>query len=145
VGRDVAVTDALAQRRAERDRLIDVARAYAETLGRRLAIEAVVLAGSVARGDFNLWSDIDVIVVADGLPARLPDRLALLTVDAPSGVQPAGFTPAELRRAAQRANRLVLDAAEHGIVLAGDPLALTRACESAAAADRARESPPGLA
>ena len=139
------MTDALAQRRAERDRLIAVAGAYAETLGRRLPIEAVVLAGSVAHGDFNVWSDIDVIVVADGLPDRLPDRLALLSADAPAGVQPVGFTPAELRRAAQRSNRLVLDAGEHGVVLAGDPNVIRRACESAAAAGRARESPPGLA
>jgi uncharacterized protein len=134
VGGGVAVTDALAARRAERDRLIAVARSYAENLQARLPVNVVVLAGSVARGDFNLWSDIDVLVVADGLPDRLPDRLALLGADAPAGLQPVGFTPAELRRAAERANRLVLDAAEHGIVLAGDPAVLPRAAASAAAA-----------
>jgi uncharacterized protein len=83
----------------------------------------VVLTGSVARGDFNVWSDIDVLVVADELPARLPDRLALLA-DAPGGIQVVGLTPAELRRAIQRNNRLVLDAAARGILLAGDPRAL---------------------
>jgi len=92
-----------------------------------------VQAGSLAHGDFNVWSDIDVIVIADALPERLPDRLALLGADAPAGVQAVGFTPSELRRAARRANRLVLDAAAHGIVLAGDPHLLTRACRQATA------------
>jgi hypothetical protein len=128
----LGVIDPLADRRAERDRLIAVARAYADTLSARLPVSAVVLAGSVARGDFNVWSDIDVIVIADALPERLPDRLALLGADAPAGVQAVGFTPDELRRAAQRANRLVLDAGVHGIVLAGDPDVLRRACRQAA-------------
>jgi predicted nucleotidyltransferase len=48
------VTDALADRRAERERLIGVARAYADALSARLPLLAVVLAGSVARGDFNV-------------------------------------------------------------------------------------------
>jgi uncharacterized protein len=121
------MSDALADRRAERERLIERARGYARTLSERLPVRAVVLAGSVARGDFNLWSDIDVLVVADALPARVPDRLALLAADAPGGVQVVGFTPAELRRAAQRGNRLVLDAAAHGLVLAGDAQVLAAA------------------
>jgi hypothetical protein len=113
------VTDALADRRAERERLIGVARAYADALSARLPLLAVVLAGSVARGDFNVWSDIDVVVVSDALPARLPARLALLGADAPAGVQAVGFTLSELREARRRGNRLVLDAWSHGIVLIG--------------------------
>jgi uncharacterized protein len=114
------VRDVVASRRAERERLIERARGYAGAVSKRLPVRAVVLAGSVARGDFNVWSDIDVLVIADGLPARLPDRLALLSADAPSGVQVVGLTPDELRQAAERNNRLVLDAADHGILLAGD-------------------------
>ncbi len=126
------MTDALAERRAERDRLIAVARAYAAALSARLPVRTVVLAGSVARGDFNVWSDIDIVVVAEALPERLLDRLALLAADSPARVQAVGFTPRELRRAAQRGNRLVLDAAEHGIVLAGNPDAVARAVREGA-------------
>jgi predicted nucleotidyltransferase len=114
------VSDVIASRRAERERLIERARGYARALSERLPVRAVVLAGSVARGDFNVWSDIDVLVVADDLPPRLPDRLALLSADAPSGIQVVGLTPDELRHAAARNNRLVLDAVAHGILLAGD-------------------------
>ena len=118
------MSDVIASRLAERERLIELARVYARALSERMPVCAVVLAGSVARGDFNVWSDVDVLVVADVLPARLPDRLALLAADASGGIQVVGLTPDELRRAAQRGNRLVLDAAAHGILLAGDPRAL---------------------
>jgi predicted nucleotidyltransferase len=127
------MSDMIASRHAERERLIEVARVYARTLAERIPVRAVVLAGSVARGDFNVWSDVDVLVVADDLPERLPDRLALLAADAPGGIQVVGLTPAELLRAAQRGNRLVLDAAAHGILLAGDASGL----ESAGAAPTA--------
>ncbi len=90
-----------------------------------------MLAGSVVRGDFNVWSDIDIVVVADALPERLLDRLALLAAESPAGVQAVGFTPTELRRPAQRGNRLVLDAAERGIVLAGNADAVSRAVREA--------------
>jgi predicted nucleotidyltransferase len=119
------VNDVLATRHAERERLIERARGYARALSERMPVRAVVLAGSVARGDFNVWSDIDVLVIADALPARLPERLALLDADAPSGVQVVGLTPAEMRRAARRGTRLVLDATSHGILLAGDARALS--------------------
>jgi uncharacterized protein len=135
------VSDVLASRRAERELLIERARAYARALSERLPVRAVFLAGSVARGDFNLWSDTDVLVIADDLPARLPDRLALLSGNAPGGIQVVGLTPAELRLAAQRNNRLVLDAAAHGILLAGDP----RALESAGAGGASPPTATGLA
>jgi hypothetical protein len=122
------LSDVVANRRAERDRLIEIARRYARALSERLPVRAVVLAGSVARGDFNLWSDVDVLVVADHLPARLPERLALLSADAPGGFQVIGLTPTELREAVRRRNRLVLDAAAHGVLLAGDAEALASAC-----------------
>ena len=79
----------------------------------------MVLAGSVPR--------IDVLVIADDLPARLPERLALLGADAPGGIQVVGLTPDELRLAARRKNRLVLDAAAHGIVLVGSAQVLADA------------------
>lgn len=114
---------AVEERRAERQRLIELARLYAEGLAQRIELEAAVVAGSVARGDFNVWSDVDVVVVARELPDRAPDRAALLLHGAPVGIQPVGFTPDELRRARERGNRLVDEAAECGIAVYGEPLA----------------------
>ena len=94
-----------------------LARGYVERLAERITVEAAYVVGSVARGDFNVWSDVDVLVVAAGLPERAPDRMALLLADAPAGVQPVGFTPTELERARWRGNPLVLEADERGVLL----------------------------
>lgn len=113
---------AIEERRAEREHLISLAREYAGLLAERVELKAAVLAGSVARGDFNVWSDIDVVVVAAELPRRAPDRAGLLLEGAPPRVQPVGYTPAELRQAIARGNRLVREAIACGIVLHGEPL-----------------------
>lgn len=111
--------DVLAERRREREELAALALGYVERLSRRFPVLAAAVVGSVARGDFNVWSDVDVVVVAEGLPARAPDRAALLAADAPARVQAVGFTPAELQDALRRRNRIAREAVEAGIVLAG--------------------------
>jgi hypothetical protein len=110
---------ALDDRRAERARLIERARGYVELLGSRLELRAAAIAGSAARGDFNVWSDVDVLVVADGLPWRAPDRAWLLLEGAPPRVQPIGYTLAELEREWLKGNRLVCEAVEQGLPLVG--------------------------
>ena len=115
------MADAVATRRRERERLIETARRYVERLAERVPVAAAAVVGSVARGDFNVWSDVDVVVVAADLPARAPDRQAVLGADAPGGVQAIGFTPAELAVALERRNplALALDGGE-AVVIAGD-------------------------
>jgi hypothetical protein len=61
-----------------------------------------------------------VVVVAEGLPARAPDRAAVLAADAPSGVQPVGFTPEEFRRAWEWQNPLARSVAGEGVILLGE-------------------------
>ncbi|MDQ3875371.1 MAG: nucleotidyltransferase domain-containing protein [Actinomycetota bacterium] len=112
--------DVLAERQRERERLIALARTYVERLGRRTPVVAAAVAGSVARGDFNVWSDVDVVVVVQTLPARLPDRAALLAADAPGGVQGVGYTEPEFDRELRRGNPLVKEAVASGVILAGE-------------------------
>lgn len=114
------MAEALDQRRRERERLLGLARDYMERLSRRFPIAAAAVVGSVARGDFNVWSDVDILVVAERLPERAPDRGSLLVADAPGGVQPVGFTPEEFERAWSKRNALVREATEHGVVLIGE-------------------------
>lgn len=111
---------AVEDRRRERERLIGVAREYVNRLSQRLDVKAAAVAGSVARGDFNVWSDVDVVVIAEDLPPRIPDRGAVLIADAPAGVQPVGFTPEELLQAVEKRNALAVEAIESGIPLAGE-------------------------
>lgn len=114
-----SVAEVLDQRARQREALIDLARTYIATLSRRLRVVAAAVVGSVARGDFNVWSDIDVVVVVEGLPSRTPDRTALLTERAPTGVQPVGFTPEEFERSSARRNPLALGVLEEGVILRG--------------------------
>jgi hypothetical protein len=115
------MSEALAERRDQRDRLIGLAREYVDRLRERLPVVAAAVVGSVARGDFNVWSDVDVVIVAEGLPDRAPDRAAVLTEDSPGGVQPVGYRPQEFRAAWAKGNRLVREAVERGIPLEGEP------------------------
>lgn len=117
-----SVADAIAERRRERERLLGLARSYVDRLGERIDIEAAVIVGSVARGDFNVWSDVDVLIVAEGLPARAPDRAATLLADAPPGVQPIGWSRAELIAAWEKGNPLAREAATGGVVVVGGEL-----------------------
>ena len=111
------MTRAVEERRAERERLIESARAHVERLARSLPIRRAAVVGSVARGDFNVWSDVDVVVIADGLPARTLDRLELLMEGRPPRVEVIGFTPEELEDARRRRNRLAVELDTVGVPL----------------------------
>ncbi len=108
---------AVQERRAERESLIESARRHVQHLERRLALQRAVVVGSVARGDFNVWSDVDVVVVADGLPDRAVDRLELLWEGRPPRVEVIGFTPAELEDARRRRNPMVVEMDSIGVPL----------------------------
>lgn len=109
------MNELLARRRSERDEMIALARAYVERLAGRIELTRAFVAGSIARGDFNVWSDIDVVVVAPELPRRAPDRIGLLLDGAPPRLQPIGYTPEEWERELARGNRLVVEAEDLGI------------------------------
>ncbi len=110
--------EVIARRRAERAALIGVARRFADDLDPGLGVRAVVVFGSVARGDFNVWSDIDVLVVADHLPARALDRFAALGEPVPR-LQAVPWTPAEWRRERRRSNPIAVEAVDDGVWLVG--------------------------
>jgi predicted nucleotidyltransferase len=113
------VADPLTARRAERAELIASAAVYVERLRSGLEVVAAAVAGSVARGDFNVWSDVDVVVVARGLPERAVDRAGLLLEHAHARVQAVGYTPEEFAAAVRRGDRLACEAKERGVVLVG--------------------------
>lgn len=119
VGRPWMEADVIARRRAERQALIGLAREHVRRLSGRVPIVAAYVAGSVARGDFNAWSDVDLVIVANDLPVRVPDRTAVVMAAAPPRVPVVGFTPEEFERARARGNPLVVEALERGVALRG--------------------------
>lgn len=54
--------DVIRERERERRRVVERAKAYVSSLEGKLS---AFLIGSYARGDFNAWSDVDLLVVGD--------------------------------------------------------------------------------
>lgn len=122
-GARLAARAVIDRRRAERAERIAIARSFSSSLDVALGVRAVVVFGSVARGDFNVWSDIDVLVVAE----RLPDG-ALARADVigptPAGVQAVVWTPDEFRRRHVRNDPIAVEAVGAGVWLVGRPVDL---------------------
>jgi hypothetical protein len=110
----------LRRREREREQLLAVARGFADALPSEPGVRAVCVFGSVARGDFNLWSDIDVLVVAERLPEHPARRLEALGEPVPR-VQPVAWTPGEWAGRLALRDPIALEAVERGVWLRGGP------------------------
>ncbi|MDE3103226.1 MAG: nucleotidyltransferase domain-containing protein [Chloroflexota bacterium] len=84
-----------------------------------MPVVAAAIVGSVARGDFNVWSDIDVVVITEELPERAVEREGLLLDPAALGVQPVGYTRVEFDRALAKGDRIAREAVTAGVPLVG--------------------------
>lgn len=101
----------------ERKRLdaIESAKKWVSTLNFRVS---AILIGSYARGDFNLWSDIDVILVSDTFRENPLERLK--RIDPPPGFQVIPLNLEEFERLHNRSDILIREALEYGIILRDD-------------------------
>lgn len=126
----MGVERVVARRRRERQELLDLARRYVAGLPERLGMVAAVVVGSVARGDFNRWSDVDVVVVAAGLPDRLLERLDAVA-PRPPRIAPIPWTPSQWHEQVDRGNTIAVEALQAGVWLVGSPSALDAATPSA--------------
>jgi len=94
----VPLADIIKRREEERRRVIEKLKTYTNKLKKSLGKVTVVLFGSYARGDFNVWSDIDVIIISEGFKnIRFPLRCLELK-DPPERLSPICWTPNEARR-----------------------------------------------
>lgn len=84
-------------------------------------MRGAVVFGSVARGDFNDRSDIDVLVVAERIPAGAADRQLAVGSPAPGGIEAVVWTPAEWRAQLQREDPIAVEAQHDGVWLIGSP------------------------
>jgi predicted nucleotidyltransferase len=100
--------------------MIEAARTYIRAKNSQMQLRAAHVVGSVARGDFNQWSDVDVVIVADGLSPRALDRIDLFS-DRPPGIEVFAYTPRELEQERERKNPIVLEAGHIGIDLLAGP------------------------
>lgn len=108
----------LKARAEQREKLIASAREYINAISEKLGPLCAILTGSVARGDFNLHSDIDILIISDRLPSSPLERSKLLYRHAPPLLEPKGYLPSEFALLKARRNPLVIDALAYGIPLA---------------------------
>lgn len=122
VGHDVAALVCRPSEQSVSGRRVAAAYAARVAAALRPPPAAVILYGSVARGTARRHSDIDIIVVADGLPDDWFDRLDMLGDARRVGeerVQVIGYTPDEFAAMLTKAHLTALEAVDHGIVLFG--------------------------
>jgi len=87
--------------RIPRDRLVEwlntlnIVDGYTHKLVEKLGKLTAILHGSYARGDFNMWSDIDLIILSEKFGGiRVLDRYELIN-PTPPRVEPIPLTPSE--------------------------------------------------
>jgi len=88
-------------RAEEGEGAIGEAKSYVEKLRERLGAISAAVFGNYARRDFNLWSDIDVIVA----PQKFKDvfiRKCLALLDAPPKIEAICWTPEEAAKALKK-------------------------------------------
>lgn len=94
----MSLADIIKRREEERRRVIDELKIYADKLKKSLGKVTMILFGSYARGDFNVWSDVDVIIISEKFKdIRFPLRCLELK-DPPERLSPICWTPDEARR-----------------------------------------------
>jgi len=114
------VSSVLQHRKVQQAELIALGRQFADRAKAELGEVTAWIYGSVARGDFNVWSDVDVLLVAARLPEDPLERFRLLIHLAPPGVEPKGYTEAEFRKFLQQRKAQVLAMLQPRILLIDD-------------------------
>ncbi len=110
----------LQERKRKREELMELAKQFAERAHAALGAVTVWLYGSVARGDFNFWSDVDVLLVAEQLPDHPLKRQDLLMRIAPLKVEPIGYTKDEFEHLLARRHPNLIALLREAICLRDD-------------------------
>jgi len=106
--------DVIEQRIIKRNIAIDQAKKFADNLPLNAS---AFLVGSYSRGDFNLWSDIDIVVVYNFTGNPL---LRLRNIDFPPGFEIIPLTPDEFRKMLAKKNPLCMEVKKYGVMLRDD-------------------------
>lgn len=96
-------------------------REYAESKSKAHGVKAIVLTGSLAKGNYTGISDADILVIADSLPARVLERYALFAEPKmPMDLEPRAYTTEEFVNNVRKGDRFALESLEVGIPLHGE-------------------------
>jgi len=102
--------------RIDYDRIIERLKEFAKRkINENNNILAIILIGSLARGDYTAFSDADLVIIVKEDNRRFLDRITEF-IDA----DPVVYTLSEIKEMSKRNNRLMREIKEYGILLAGD-------------------------
>ena len=103
-----------------REAAIKKAKSFVECVGAYLSVRKAILIGSYARGDFNISSDIDIlIVVDDDLPNNPIKRLDLVEtcLFKHINIEPIIINVSEYNKLKDKRNPVIVEAEKYGIQL----------------------------
>ena len=107
--------EVIKKREKIREKVMAEAREWAGKLPLKVT---AILVGSYARGDFNLWSDIDIILISDGFKGNPIQRLKEL--DMLPAYQVIPLTPEEFKALLKKRDPLAIEAVRVGVILRED-------------------------
>ncbi len=98
----------------ERNKVINDTKKYASSLKFKCS---AILIGSYSRGDFNLWSDIDILIIGNfsGNPVE-----RLKNIDFPPGYEIIPLNMEELNKKLIKKDKFIIDSFRDGIILRDD-------------------------
>lgn len=103
------------------DEVLRRLRDYARSKAKAYKVKAIVLTGSLAKGNYTGSSDADILVIADNLPDCVLERYALFSdPEAPIDLEPRVYTPGEFSAMIRQRDRFALESLEVGIPLYGE-------------------------
>jgi predicted nucleotidyltransferase len=98
----------------------DILVEYSKIVSSKLGKFTGVLYGSMARGDNNLWSDIDFLVISDKLPENPLKRLEFLYSLTETPIEVKGYTRNEFIKMIEKRNPIALDSIVEGKIIVDD-------------------------
>ncbi len=102
------------------DHVFEILKEYSKVISSEIGVFTGVLYGSMARGDYNVWSDIDFLVISDKLPENPLKRLEFLYSLTDTPIEVKGYTRKEFLQMMEKRNPLALDALVEGKVVVDD-------------------------
>ena len=102
------------KRKRQRVEMIEQVTEFAKELKLKCT---VLLIGSYARGDFNLWSDVDLLIIGEfkGTPVE-----RLKNFNLPPGYEAILLTPDEVAKKRKKNDRFISESFENGVILRDD-------------------------
>ncbi|BER91697.1 nucleotidyltransferase domain-containing protein [Atrimonas thermophila] len=101
---------------ADREKLIESVKEFAQKLKILFPIEKIYLYGAVARGEIHEGSDIDLIIVGN-FKERFFERIGLILELTELPIEPLVYTSEEFKALQEEGNPLIEEALRTGVEL----------------------------